>query len=95
MPEKSKLDGVMRDFVKSTAICIRLRIRKFTKSGKILLVESKSDNPDNSNSVRKLNLGKIWAGKAGSQYKYLMVFDQNSIENAYKLDEIIKIIVEL
>jgi type III restriction enzyme len=45
-----------------------------TKSGKILLVESKGDNLDNSDSTNKLKLGKYWEGKSGSNFKYFMVF---------------------
>ena len=66
-----------------------------TKSGKILLVESKGDNLDNSDSERKLNLGKLWASKAGSEFKYFMVFDQNPLENAHKLDEIVRLILQI
>jgi type III restriction enzyme len=66
-----------------------------TKSGKILLAESKGDNLDNSDSTNKLKLGKYWEGKSGSNFKYFMVFEHNPIENAYKLDEVIKLISQL
>ena len=57
------------------------------KSGRILLIETKGDDRDNSDSERKLKLGKRWASQAGTQYKYFMVFDRNPIEDAYTLDE--------
>lgn len=66
------------------------------KSGRVLLVESKGDNLDNSDSINKLKLGKFWESKSGSNnFKYFMVFDNNPIENAYKLDDVIKMISEL
>ena len=55
------------------------------KSGRILVVESKGDDRDNSNSISKLNLGKRWAAEAGKQYRYFMVFNENPIEGAYTL----------
>lgn len=55
------------------------------KSGRILLVESKGDDRDNSNSKSKLKLGRQWASQAGSIYRYFMVFDENPIDGAYKL----------
>ena len=66
-----------------------------TKSGKILLVESKGDNLDNSDSMRKLRLAQLWSGKAGNNYRYFMVFDNSPIENAHKLDEVTKLIGQM
>ncbi len=66
-----------------------------TKSGKTLLIETKGDDRDNSDSERKLKLGKAWAAKAGNQYRYFMVFEKNPIEGAYRIDEIISIIANL
>lgn len=55
------------------------------KSGRILLVESKGDDRDNSDSKSKLKLGKAWASNAGNAYRYFMVFDENPIEGAYTI----------
>ena len=66
-----------------------------TKSGKILLVESKGDNLDNSDSMRKLRLAQLWTSKAGNNFRYFMVFDNNPIENAHKLDEVTKLIAQM
>lgn len=66
-----------------------------TKSGKILLVESKGDNLDNSDSMRKLRLAQLWMSKAGNNYRYFMVFDNSPIENAHKLDDITKLISQM
>lgn len=57
------------------------------KSGRILVVEAKGDDRDNSDSRAKLKLGKQWASQAGNMYRYFMVFDNNPIEDAYKIDE--------
>ncbi len=56
-----------------------------TKSGRILIIETKGDDRDNSDSTNKLKLGKAWANKAGSQYRYFMIFDNKAIEGADKL----------
>lgn len=66
-----------------------------TKSGKILLVESKGDNLDNSDSMRKLRLAQLWTSKAGNNFRYFMVFDNSPIENAHKLDEVTKLIAQM
>ncbi|PLX84367.1 MAG: hypothetical protein C0617_08305 [Desulfuromonas sp.] len=66
-----------------------------TKNGKTLLIETKGDDRDNSDSERKLKLGKAWAAKAENQYRYFMVFDKNPIEGAYRLDEFVAIIATL
>lgn len=55
------------------------------KSGRILLIESKGDDRDNSDSKSKLKLGRAWASMAGNIYRYFMIFDDNPIEGAYKL----------
>jgi type III restriction enzyme len=66
-----------------------------TKNGKTLLIETKGDDRDNSDSERKLKLGKAWAARAGNQYRYFMVFDRNPIQGAYRADEFISIIASL
>ena len=61
----------------------------YTTSGKIILVETKGDDRDNSDSKRKVRLGRKWADMAGSQYRYYMVFDENDtgFDGAYKFTE--------
>ena len=66
-----------------------------TKSGKIIIVESKGDHLDNSDSMKKLRLGQLWASKAGNNYRYFMVFENKPIENAHKLDEAVKLISQI
>ncbi|MCP9495472.1 MAG: DEAD/DEAH box helicase family protein [Pyrinomonadaceae bacterium MAG19_C2-C3] len=66
-----------------------------TKSGKTLIVEAKGDDRDNSDSARKLKLGHLWASKAGNEYRYLMVFDNNPLESAYRLVDAVKLIAQI
>jgi type III restriction enzyme len=57
-----------------------------TGRGKIIVVETKGDDRDNSDSEKKLLLGKKWEAKAGEGYRYMMVFENNPIEGAERLD---------
>lgn len=66
-----------------------------TKSGKTLIVETKGDDRDNSDSIRKLKLGEAWASKVGNDFRYFMVFDNNSMEGAYRLDDFLSVIRSL
>lgn len=66
-----------------------------TGSGKKMLIETKGDHLDNSDSVKKLKLGKLWANKAGGEYRYFMVFKENPIPGAYLVQDLIKVIREL
>ncbi len=66
-----------------------------TRNGKTLLVETKGDDRDNSDSVRKLKLGEAWANRAGNDFRYFMVFDKNAIEGAFRLDEFLPVIGNL
>lgn len=66
-----------------------------TQSGKTILLEVKGDDRDNSDSASKIRLGKAWESKAGPGYKYFMVFDKKEVENAYRIDEFIKMFKEM
>lgn len=62
-------------------------------SGVLLLVETKGDDRDNSDSKRKLSLGKTWEAKAGSErYSYFMVFDKVPMEGALSVDEFMTLV---
>jgi len=65
------------------------------KSGHVLLIETKGDDRDNSDSERKLELGKMWANKAGQLYRYYMVFDKKAMEGAITIKELLNIISKL
>jgi type III restriction enzyme len=66
-----------------------------TKTGKIVVIETKGDHLDNDDSRKKLRLGQAWANKAGNQYKYFMVFNTNPINGARSLDEFLKILKDM
>jgi type III restriction enzyme len=66
-----------------------------TVSGKIIILETKGDDRDNSDSARKLKLGTAWAHQAGKDYRYFMVFDTKSIEGAQKLADALVLLVQL
>ena len=66
-----------------------------TKAGKIIALETKGDDRDNGDSELKLKLGKLWEAKAGRDYRYMMVFDNNPIEGAERLSEALKKIGQL
>ena len=66
-----------------------------TKSGKVLMVETKGDNLDNPASRTKAKIGAKWAELAGVNYKYYMVFQKTQPEYGYSFERFMKIIREL
>lgn len=68
-----------------------------TNSGKLVLIEYKGDDRDNSDSARKLQLGRKWQSLSGSDYRYFMVFKNRDfdIHGAYTLDSFIEIMKQL
>lgn len=60
-----------------------------TKSGYTILLETKGDHLDNSNSKMKLALGQTWASKAGENYRYFMVFDNVRMDGALTVSELL------
>lgn len=61
-----------------------------TKAGKIIALETKGDDRDNSDSELKLKLGKLWESKAGRDYRYMMVFENKPIDGAERLADALK-----
>ena len=66
-----------------------------TNSGKTIIIETKGDDRDNSDSELKLKLGKLWESKAGAKFKYMMVFDNNPIDGAERLADAISKLVKM
>lgn len=66
-----------------------------TQNDHIILLETKGDDRDNSDSRRKLELGKFWANKAGDKYRYFMVFDKRELDGAYTKEKFLEILKEL
>ena len=68
-----------------------------TNSGKLVLIEYKGDDRDNSDSKRKLKLGRKWQAQCGQNYRYFMVFNNREfgIDGAYTMDQFVEIMKEL
>lgn len=66
-----------------------------TKRGHIIALETKGDDRDNTDSKLKLKLGKDWEAKAGSTYRYMMVFDNKPIDGAEKLADALRKLEQL
>lgn len=66
-----------------------------TKNGKVLLIETKGDDRDNSDSEQKIRLGNKWMAKAGNNFKYFMVFDTRQLPGAYRLNEAVNLISQM
>ncbi len=67
----------------------------YTKKGNYILLETKGDDRDNSDSKNKIELGNKWQEKAGSNYKYFMVFDQQEVDGAYTKNKFLELLKEL
>ena len=68
-----------------------------TESGKLLLIETKGDQLENSESREKAETGAKWAEMAGRMYKYYMVFETKDpgYNGAYSYEEFMRIVKEL
>jgi type III restriction enzyme len=66
-----------------------------TKTNKVIVIETKGSDRDNSDSASKLRLGKSWSKLSGSNYNYMMVFDKNAIDGAYNLEKAISLIKQM
>ena len=63
-----------------------------TKSGKTILLETKGDHLD---AEPKIRLGGLWAGKAGNNYRYFMVYERRTVDGAYKLEDFLNIVKDI
>ncbi|QNK40725.1 DEAD/DEAH box helicase [Caproicibacter fermentans] len=65
-----------------------------TTSGKVLLVETKGDHLDNTDSERKARIGHKWDEESSKQFRYFMVFQtkQPTYPGAYSLDRFMEIV---
>jgi type III restriction enzyme len=73
-----------------------------TENKNIVVIETKGDDRDNSDSKDKLRLGKIWESQAnqiahetGYRYHYMMAFDNSKIDGANTIGEVLKLIENL
>ena len=66
------------------------------RSGVLVVIEVKGDDRDNSDSKRKLQLGKLWEKMADfDKYSYFMVFDTKPLEGALAFNEFLATIRSL
>ena len=63
-----------------------------TTSGKTIILETKGDHLD---AESKINLGKLWAEKAGNDYRYYMVYEKREVENAFTLNQFLDFMKEM
>lgn len=68
----------------------------------IVVIETKGDDRDNSDSKNKLKLGKTWANQAnqishetGYRYHYMMVFENNPIDGALVVGKALELLGNL
>ena len=66
-----------------------------TNTGKIVIIEAKGDDRDNSDSAKKLKLGKRWESEYGHVFKYIMVFENKPIPDAHKLSDALTLLAEI
>lgn len=68
-----------------------------TKSGKIIVIETKGDHLENTDTRQKLALGRAWQNASGGQFRYYMVFQDKNlhIPGAYPFDEFLALLKEL
>ncbi len=62
------------------------------KNGITVLIETKGEDRDGSDSQSKLKLGKIWEAKAGQSYRYFMVYETEKLEEARTVAELLDIL---
>ena len=62
------------------------------KNGKTIVIETKGDHLDGSDSQNKLKLGEKWASKAGDDYRYFMVFESKRLDGAKTINEVLDIL---
>ena len=67
-----------------------------------MVIETKGDDRDNSDSKGKLKLGQTWANQAnqishetGYRYHYIMVFESNPIEGALMVADALRLVSDL
>ncbi len=58
-----------------------------TRKLNVIVVESKGDDRDNTDSERKLQLGQAWEKKSGDRFKYFMVFQTLHVDGAFNRNE--------
>lgn len=97
-----------RNLERSKGFCINGFINHYpdfvvlTANKCIVVIETKGDDRDNSDSKNKLKLGKTWANQAnqishetGYRYHYMMVFENNPIDGALVVGKALELVGNL
>ena len=63
-----------------------------TKSGKIILLETKGDHLI---ATKKIKLGNTWAQNAGKQFRYFLVYDKLQVDGTKTKDDFLDLIKQL
>ena len=68
-----------------------------TNNGKLIVAETKGSHLKNQDTKNKILLGKQWANKAGSNYRYFLIFENadDLPEGAVSIGKFIDIIKEI
>lgn len=68
-----------------------------TKSGVLVMIETKGDYLANEESRKKLTLGRAWQNKAGDAYRYYMVFERKdpNLDGAISFGKFGELVAEL
>ena len=68
-----------------------------TEKGKIICAETKGEYLKNEDTKDKINLGNAWSARAGSQFRYFMVFreDTDLPQDAVSMSRFLEIVKEL
>lgn len=64
----------------------------YTKSEKVVLLETKGDHLD---AEQKIRLGSLWDSKCTNDYKYFMVYENRAVRDAYTLEAFMQIMKNL
>lgn len=67
----------------------------YTTTGKVIIIETKGGDRDNTDSAAKCRLGNEWARLAGKNFFYFMVFEKNEIDGAFNTDKAKELIRQL
>lgn len=68
-----------------------------TEKGKVILAETKGEHLKNDDSREKIDLGAMWSGYAGNQYRYFMVFEKDADlpKGAVSMSKFVEIVAAL
>ena len=68
-----------------------------TQSGKLICAETKGEHLKNDDSREKIDLGTMWSGHAGNQYRYFMVFEKDADlpKGAVSMSKFVEIVAAL